>query len=108
MKLLNGDCLELMKEIQDNSVDMILTDLPYGTTNCKWDTPIDLVELWKQYKRIVKTNGAIVLFGQQPFTTTLISSNIKMYRYSYVWVNYPTHKGWGLQQTSRTSLDSLQ
>lgn len=86
MKLLNGDCLELMKDIPDKSIDMILCDLPYGTTKNKWDSVIPLNELWKQYKRIIKDHGVIALFGQNPFTSLLISSNLKMYRYDWVWV----------------------
>ncbi len=81
-----GDCLELMREIPDKSVDMILCDLPYGTTACKWDVIIPFEPLWEQYNRIIKDNGAIVLFGSQPFTSTLVTSNIKMFRYSYVWI----------------------
>ena len=84
-ELHNGDCLEVMKSIQDNSVDMILTDLPYGTTACKWDTVLDLEKLWGGYNRILKDNGAVVLNAQQPFTTTLASSNIKNFRYEWIW-----------------------
>jgi site-specific DNA-methyltransferase (adenine-specific) len=81
-----GDCLDLMpKYIEDKSVDMIFCDLPYGTTKCQWDTIIDLPKLWDEYTRVIKDNGAIVLFGQQPFTTTLISSNIKLFKYCWVW-----------------------
>ena len=80
-----GDCLELMKEIPDKSIDMILCDLPYGTTACKWDSVIPLDLLWNEYKRIIKPNGAIVLTSSQPFTTKLISSNYDMYRYNWVW-----------------------
>lgn len=80
-----GDCLELMKNIPDKSVDMILCDLPYGTTQCKWDTVIPFGPLWEQYKRIIKNNGAICLFSQQPFTTDLINSNRKMFRYEIIW-----------------------
>lgn len=83
--LLQGDCLELMSRIPDGSIDMVLSDLPYGTTRCRWDTPINLQELWKQYRRVVKENGAIVLFSAQPFTTELISSNKAMYRYEWIW-----------------------
>lgn len=75
IKLYNGDCLELIKEIPDKSIDMILADLPYGTIKCKWDTIIPFEPLWKQYNRIIKDNGAIVLFGSEPFTTKLIMSN---------------------------------
>lgn len=83
--LLCGDCLELMKRIPNGSIDMVLSDLPYGATRCRWDTPINLQELWKQYRRVVKKNGAIVLFSAQPFTTELISSNKAMYRYEWIW-----------------------
>ena len=81
----NGDCLELMKDIPDGSVDMILCDLPYGTTACKWDTVIPFKPLWEQYNRLIKDNGAIVLFGKQPFTSSLIMSNIKFFRYEIIW-----------------------
>ena len=80
-----GDCLELMKDIPDDSIDMILCDLPYGTTACKWDIIIPLDRLWVEYERIIKDNGAIVLFGRQPFTSTLVMSNTKMWRYELVW-----------------------
>jgi len=82
---MKGDCLEKMKEIPDGSVDMILTDPPYGTTACKWDSIIPLDAMWKQLKRIIKPNGAIVMTASQPFTSTLISSNMKMFRQSQVW-----------------------
>jgi site-specific DNA-methyltransferase (adenine-specific) len=85
IKLFHGDCLEIMKDIPDKSVDMILCDLPYGTTSCKWDVVIPLDKLWKQYERVIKDNGAIVLFGQQPFTTLLISSNVEMFRHNLIW-----------------------
>jgi site-specific DNA-methyltransferase (adenine-specific) len=81
----NGDCLELMKDIPDKSIDMILCDLPYGTTACKWDIVIPFDKLWFQYERIIKENGAIVLFGKQPFTTDLINSNRKLYKYELIW-----------------------
>jgi site-specific DNA-methyltransferase (adenine-specific) len=80
-----GDCLEVIKEIPNKSVDMILCDLPYGTTACKWDNVIPFEPLWEQYKRIIKDNGAIVLFGIQPFTSLLISSNIKNFKYEWIW-----------------------
>ena len=80
-----GDCLELLPEIPDKSIDMILTDLPYGTTACSWDTVIPFDPLWEQYKRIIKDNGAIVLTASQPFTSALIMSNIEMFKYSWVW-----------------------
>ena len=84
--LMRGDCLELMKDIPDGSIDMILCDLPYGTTACKWDTVIPFEPLWEQYKRIIKGNGAIVLFGSEPFATELRHSNLKMYKYDWVWI----------------------
>jgi DNA modification methylase len=80
-----GDCLEVMKDIPDKSIDMILCDLPYGTTACKWDTIIPLEPLWEQYKRIIKDNGAIVLFGSEPFSSYLRISNIKDFKYDWVW-----------------------
>ncbi len=85
IRIKQGNCLELMKEIPDKSVDMILCDLPYGTTACKWDTIIPFESLWEQYNRIIKDNGAIVLFSKQPFTTSLISSNMKLFKYCLVW-----------------------
>lgn len=86
MWLMHGDCLERMKEIPDGSVDLILTDPPYGTTACKWDSIIPLEPMWEQLKRIIKPNGAIVMTASQPFTATLISSNLNMFRYSWVWL----------------------
>ena len=83
--LKQGDCLELMKDITDGSVDMVLCDLPYGKTECRWDVQIPFEHLWEQYKRIIKQDGAIVLFGTQPFTSMLVMSNLSMYRYSWVW-----------------------
>lgn len=80
-----GDCLELMKEIPDESIDMILCDLPYGTTACKWDVVIPFKDLWKEYDRIIKDRGAIVLFAKQPFTTLLINSNLKNFKYTLIW-----------------------
>lgn len=80
-----GDCLERMKEIPDGSVDMVLCDLPYGTTACKWDSVIPFEPLWEQYRRIAKPNAAIVLTASQPFTTALIASNLKGFRYCWVW-----------------------
>ena len=83
--LVLGDCLEVMKYIPSKSVQLILADLPYGTTACKWDSIIDLSLLWEQYKRIIKDNGAIVLTASQPFTTKLISSNYEMFKYEWIW-----------------------
>ena len=84
-QIIQGDCLELMKDIEDKSIDMILCDLPYGTTACKWDTIIPFDKLWKQYERIIKDNGAIVLTASQPFTSALVMSNIKMFKYEWIW-----------------------
>lgn len=84
-RLLFGDCLDLMGDIKSKSVDMILCDLPYGTTACKWDTIIPFEKLWLHYKRIIKENGAIVLTGSQPFTAALIMSNISMFKYEWIW-----------------------
>lgn len=86
-KIILGDCLKAMYKIEDNSIDMILCDMPYGhgMTACKWDVAIDLNKMWDHYKRIIKNNGAIVLTASQPFTTVLISSNIKMFKYCWVW-----------------------
>lgn len=84
-KILNGDCLDLMKDIPNKSIDMILCDLPYGTTACKWDNIIPFDKLWEQYERVIKDNGAIVLTASQPFTSKLVMSNPKMFKYSWVW-----------------------
>jgi site-specific DNA-methyltransferase (adenine-specific) len=84
-EIYNGDCLEVMKDIDDKSIDMILCDLPYGTTACKWDTIIPFEPLWEQYKRIIKDNGAIVLTASQPFTSALVMSNVKMFKYEWIW-----------------------
>ena len=83
--LRQGDCLKLMKDIPDKSVDMILCDLPYGTTACKWDNIISFEPLWEQYKRIIKDNGAIVLFGSEPFMSNLIISNMVDFKYKWIW-----------------------
>ena len=83
--LKHGDCLELMENIPDRSVDMILCDLPYGTTACKWDSIIPFEELWKGYCRIIKDDGAIILFGSEPFTSILICSQISLFRYDLIW-----------------------
>ncbi|MCP4100535.1 MAG: site-specific DNA-methyltransferase [Lentisphaerae bacterium] len=83
--LLHGDCLKLMFDLPDNSVDMVCCDMPYGTTACKWDTVLPLDMLWHHYKRIVKDNGAIVLFSAQPFTSTLVATEPKLFKYSWFW-----------------------
>ena len=85
MNLINGDCLEEMKNIKNGSIDMILCDLPYGTTACKWDIVIPFEPLWEQYERIIKDNGAIVLFGSEPFSSKLRISNIGLYKYDWIW-----------------------
>jgi DNA modification methylase len=83
--LMHGDCLEMIKLIPDGSVDMVLADPPYGTTACKWDTVIDFPAMWAHLKRIVKLNGAIVLFGSEPFSSALRMSNIEEYKYDWIW-----------------------
>jgi len=86
IELIQGDCLEKMKDIPDKSIDMILCDLPYGMTAPKWDKFIDMKELWKAYNRIIKKTGTIALFASQPFTTKMISSNEKDFRYCWYWL----------------------
>lgn len=85
MKLYKGNCLEVMKEIPDKSIDMILCDLPYGTTQNKWDSVIALEPLWEQYERVIKDNGAIALFAQTPFDKVLGASNLKLLKYEWIW-----------------------
>lgn len=85
IQLYKGDCLEVMKSIADKSIDAIITDPPYGTTACKWDSVIPFDLMWEQLNRIIKPNGAIALFGSEPFSSTLRMSNIKNYKYSWVW-----------------------
>jgi len=85
VNLMQGDCLERMKDIPDGAIDMVLADPPYGTTACKWDTVIDLPAMWDQLKRIIKPNGAIVMTASQPFTSALVMSNPKMFKYDWVW-----------------------
>ena len=85
MKLILGDCLEKMRDIPDGSIDCVITDPPYGTTACKWDTIIPFEPMWEQLKRVTKKNGAIVLFGSQPFTSALVMSNPKMFKYCWYW-----------------------
>ncbi len=85
MNLIKGECLEVMKSIPDASVDAIITDPPYGTTACKWDSVIDIKLMWEQLNRIIKPNGAIVLFAQQPFSSVLLVSNIKKFRHRFLW-----------------------
>jgi site-specific DNA-methyltransferase (adenine-specific) len=85
MKLYKGDCLEVMKEIEAGSIDAIITDPPYGTTACKWDSVIDFELMWEQLNRVIKPNGAIVLFSSEPFSSALRMSNIKNYKYELIW-----------------------
>ena len=85
INLIQGDCLEVMKTIKDNSIDAIITDPPYGTTACKWDSVIDFKLMWEQLNRIIKPNGAIVLFGSEPFSSALRMSNIKNFKYDWIW-----------------------
>lgn len=85
VRLMRGDCLDRMSEIEDNSIDLILCDLPYGTTSCKWDAVIDLEEMWKHYKRVTTKNAAIVLNSAQPFTSALVMSNPKAFKYEWIW-----------------------
>ena len=101
--LRRGDCLEIMRDIADKSVDMILCDLPYGTTNCKWDSVIPFEPLWEQYKRIIKDNGAIALFGSEPFSTLLRFSNLKMFRYDWIWAK---NRGTGLFHAKKMPMKS--
>ena len=84
-RIYNEDCLEGMKGIADRSVDMVLCDLPYGIVQCKWDTIIPFEPLWEQYRRVIKPNGAIVLTASQPFTSALVMSNPKMFKYDWCW-----------------------
>ena len=86
MLLVNGDCLEEMKKLPDESIDLILADLPYGSTKCKWDIILPFEELWSEYKRLIKDTGAIVLFGKEPFSSMLRVSNLDMYKYDWIWV----------------------
>jgi len=108
-KIYNEDCLEGMKRIADKSIDMILCDLPYGTTACKWDSIIPFEPLWEQYNRIIKDNGAICLFGNEPFTSELIHSNLKGFKYRWDWnKKIPSGMGYAkyrpMQQTEDISV----
>jgi len=96
--VLHGDCLELMKNIADKSIDMILCDLPYGTTACKWDVIIPFDKLWEQYHRIIKDNGAIVLTASQPFTSVLVMSNVKMFKEEIIWLKNKGSNGFSINQ----------
>ena len=85
IQLYQGDCLEIMKQIPDKSIDMVLCDLPYGCTSCSWDIIIPFDKLWEQYKRFIKKNGAILLFGNEPFSSLLRCSNLDWYKYDIYW-----------------------
>lgn len=105
IQLWQGDCLELMKNIPDQSVDMILTDPPYGTTACKWDSIIPFEPMWAELKRIIKPNGAIVLFGSEPFSSALRMSNIKQYKYDWKWEK---EQGTGFANSKKMPLKSYE
>ena len=108
INLLQGDCLELLKLVPDKSVDMVLTDPPYGTTDCKWDSIIPLEPMWAQLKRVIKPSGAIVMTASQPFTTTLIASNMKMFKYCWVWdKKIPSGMGYARFQPMRQHEDVI-
>lgn len=85
IQLYKGDCLEILKNIPDGSVDLILTDPPYGTTACKWDVIIPFDHMWKELNRVIKPNGAIVLFGSEPFSSLLVASNINNFKHEWIW-----------------------
>lgn len=102
MKLLHGDCLKLLKEIPDGAVDLVLCDPPYGTTACSWDSVLPFDKLWSEYNRVLKADGAAVLFSTQPFTTALIQSNRRAFRYCWYWVkNQPTGFAYARYQPMR-------
>ena len=108
MTLYKGDCLEVMKDIPDGSIDAIITDPPYGTTACKWDSVIDFELMWEQLNRIIKPNGAIVLFGSEPFSSALRMSNIKNYKYDWKWQKTkPTNMLNASRQPMRDSEDIM-
>ena len=104
-RIIQGDCLEVMQHIPDRSVDMILCDLPYGTTACEWDTVIPFEPLWEQYRRIIKDNGVIVLTASQPFTSALVMSNIKMFKYCWYW---DKKQGTGFLNSKKQPLKSIE
>ena len=109
MELYKGDCLEVMKKIPSGSIDAIITDPPYGTTACKWDSVIDFDLMWEQLNRVIKPNGAIVLFGSEPFSSALRMSNIKNYKYDWDWnKKIPSGMAYAryrpMQQTERISI----
>ena len=105
IQLYQGDCLEIMKNIPDKSVDMILCDLPYSTTDCAWDIIIPFDKLWEQYNRIIKDNGAILLFGSEPFSSTLRMSNIKNYKYDWYWEK---ERGTGFARSHKQPMKKIE
>lgn len=105
MTLIKGDCLDVMNNISDKSIDMILCDLPYGKTACKWDAVIPFDKLWECYNRIIKDNGAIILFGSEPFSSYLRMSNLKIYRYDWIW---DKQKGTDFLNARRKPLSSFE
>ncbi|MFY9450126.1 MAG: site-specific DNA-methyltransferase [Bacillota bacterium] len=104
-KIYNMDCLEGMKYIEDKSIDMILCDLPYGTTECSWDTVISFECLWEQYRRIIKDNGVIALFGSEPFSTKLRTSAIDIFKYDWIWIK---NKPSGFQHSKNRPLNAYE
>ena len=86
MQLIHGDCLEVIQEIPDNSIDMVLADPPYGTTQCKWDSVIELNAMWAELKRVATKKAAIVMTASQPFTSALVSSNYEMFKHEWIWI----------------------
>lgn len=105
MQLYQGDCLEVMKQIPDKSVDMILCDLPYGTTACSWDTIIPFDKLWEQYNRVIKDNGAICLFGSEPFASNLRLSKFDLYKYDWYWEK---ERGTGFARANKQPLRKIK
>ena len=112
IQLVKGECIEQMKLIPSGSIDAIITDPPYGTTQCKWDSVIPFDAMWEQLNRIIKPNGAIVLFGSEPFSSALRMSNIKNYKYDWVWmkrpVNFLNAKKQPLRKTERISVFNVK
>ena len=105
MKLYNGDCLDILKDIPDKSIDLILTDPPYGTTQCKWDSVIPFEKMWPELNRVIKDNAAIVLFGSEPFSSALRMSNIDNYKYDWYW---DKKKGNGFQYSHKQPLRQIE
>jgi site-specific DNA-methyltransferase (adenine-specific) len=108
IQLYLGDCLEVMSQIPNESVDCIICDLPYGTTACSWDAIIPFEDLWKEYKRITKSNAPIVLFGSQPFTTVMINSNLAMFREELIWLKNKAGSGFGVNQRHQKIHENIE